>query len=295
MKFSGRFKPNKWKWYIVDLRDWHKPVLVRKHLDTYNQARRFRKEYFDKNYSVVGGKRAIEMDIRDFINKKRRHGQILKASKYEYPSYIKTKQQKKIYRTQLGNRRRLGTQKLMVTKNVAWEIIEDKPMRFIKRLTLYNANHFPFSQPVEGVLRWKKEYEDIDDIRHLANIVRCLKGYYDLGDYRVEEVAEVIYKIWRKKIEKWCTGYKTNPTDMEQIEKEFIARGFIPKSEIDYDEDKDSFVQTIHIFPPLVYPMRAWHRFDERSRFKYNIYELQKNKGISGYTMAAVAGIKKRR
>lgn len=294
--FRVWFKPNKWKWYIVDLRDWHKPILVRKHLDNHKQARRFREVYFDKNYTVISGRKAIELNVKDYNSHRFRHPQILKASKYEYPSHIKTAYQRKVYRTQLGNRRR-NTQKNrpVVTKTIAWEIIEDKPMKFLKRMTLYKRNHYPYSMPVAGVKQYKKKYPEIETIRHLANITRVLKKYYDLGDYHLEEVAPVIWEIWEKKIIKWCTGYETQPTDLKQIKAEFIARGFIPRDEADFEDDTDSFVETIHITPTLVYPERAWHKASEMGRFKHNVYELQKQKGIPGFTRASVAGLRQRR
>ena len=290
------FKPNKWKWYIVDLRNWHKPVLVRKHLDNRKQAKRFREIYFDKNYTIISGRKAIEMNIRDHVVLGKRHPQILRASKYEYPRYIKSSYQKKIYRTKLGNRRRsIKRNWPVVTKNVAWDIIEDKPMRFIKRLTLYKRNHYPFSMPVEGVRQWKKKYQEIETIRHLANIVRVLKKYYDYGDYHVEEVAEVIWEIWDKRIIKWCTGHGTEPNSLKQIEAEFIARGFIPFDKDDFDEDTDNFIASINLGVTLVYPQRAWHSINDMKRYKINIFELQKQKGIPGFTRASVAGLRKRR
>lgn len=295
MKFSGRFKPNKWKWYLIDLTNWHRPIIVKKHLDSYRQARDYRDRVFNKNFTVASGREALKLDIKNFINYTRCHSLIRVTSKYIYPPWVKTRNQKKVYRTQLGNRRRSGRKRVMASKTAVWDIIDNKPMKFIKRLTLYNNNHYPYSQPVAGVWGWKKRYFEIGEIRLLCNIVRVLQKYYDLGDYQVEEVAEIAYGIWGAKIRKWCTGFNTNPTDLKQIEKEYIARGFIPLSETEFDEKTDNFVETLYIQPPLVYPKLAWHKHSEKGIYKHNIYDLQKAKGIPGFCRASVAGLKARK
>ena len=48
-----RFKVKKWKWYLVDLRDFYYPVIVRVHLINKEQATWFRDKHYDNSFSQV--------------------------------------------------------------------------------------------------------------------------------------------------------------------------------------------------------------------------------------------------
>ena len=191
---GDRFKVQKWKWYLVDLRNFHKPVLVRKHLDTKIQAIQFRDKYYDKNFDVINYKVAFKYDLRDFINKKRRHGH--HTAKFNYPKDCKTQLQRQIFRN--NERRKMKQIKRLpkVTETAVWEILDDKPVLFMKRLSHYKDNHWAFSEPVEGLKVFKKKYEFPNPIHYLCNIVRVLNEYYNVGLYDMATVAILIYKKW---------------------------------------------------------------------------------------------------
>ena len=63
-KLRQWFKIQKWKWYVVDTSDWHRPILVRKHLDTEQQAKIFRDKYYP-TFDVIYYKKAIEYYEKD--------------------------------------------------------------------------------------------------------------------------------------------------------------------------------------------------------------------------------------
>ena len=168
-------------------------------------------------------------------------------------------------------------------------------MLFLKRLKTVRRNHWVMSQPIPGSYSFLARYRWPNKIVHLCNIARVLHRYYDLGDYRPEWVTYAIFKIWEKRIMKRCGGYMANPTNPEKVAKEFRARGFVEKSEVNFEPEVDSWVESIRLTPTLVHPELCWHKFDDRFIYDNNIYEFQRNMGIPGWSKAHVAGLDKRK
>ena len=286
------FKVKKWKWYLVDLRDFHHPVIVRKHLDSKLQAIWYRDKYYDKYFDVVDWKTAWKYGLRDYINKKRRHK--WKTAKYNYPEGCNTTKLKKNFRENERKKMRQKKRRPKITETAVWEILDDRPSLFIKRLKHYRDNHWAYSQPVEGLILFKKRFEWPKDIKHLCNIVRVLQEYYDYGRYNVAELAIFIYKKWGKKIRKYGEGTRSIPQDHEKISKEFRRRGFVEWDEVNFDEE-DSYIKTIHIEPTLFHPEVCWHRYDEIKLYDHRVFDFQAGMGIPGYTEAHQAGLDKRK
>jgi len=287
---GDRFKIQKFKWYLVDLRDYHKPVLVRKHLDSKIQAIQFRDKYYDKSYDIIYCKRAQEFGLRDYINKHRRHGH--HTAKYDYPSDCKTQLQRQVFRNNIRKKMKQQIRRPKVTETAVWEIIDDKPILFVKRMKHYADNHWVFTEPVEGLKELQKVYPWSNQLRHLCNIVRVLNEYYDVGLYPMDKVAIFIYKKWGGRIRRHCDRYpQGNPKDGEKVSLELRARGF---KEYKQDEE-DNYIESIGISPILAHPELCWHTADERKLYDYNIYDFQTFMGIPGWCRAHVAGIEKRR
>lgn len=278
-----RFKVKKWKWYIVDLRDYHNPVLIRKHLDNRAQAIRFKEKYYDKNFDVINWKKALRYGLRDFINLKRQHR--WHTAKYSYPPGCNTKHKRRMFRKVERKKMRQLKRLPKVTETAVWEILDDKPTLFVKRLKYYRDNHWAYSEPVEGLIYFKKKYLWPKDIRHLCNIVRVLKEYYDLGAYDTAQVAIFIYEKWRRKIIKYCEDVRAIPRDHDKIIAEFKARGFIEKSQSTFKRS-DAFVESIYIKPTLVHPTQCWFLGKDMSLYKHRVYDLQGWVGIPGFTRA---------
>lgn len=289
-----RFKIQKFKWYLVDVRDYHKPVLVRKHLDSKEQAEIFRDRYYDKNYIIIYWKEARDYDLRDFVNKHRTHGH--HTAKYVYPDDCVTQHARQLFRNNERKKMKQNIRLPKVSETAVWEILDDKPVLFVKRVSHYADNHWVYSDPVEGLKVFEGEYEKIDDLRYLCNIVRTLRKYYDLGLYDVAKVALLIYKKWGKRIKRHCDVYpKYMPRDHEKIIKEFKARGFVEKSTLNFDEDEDSFIETIHIKPTMAHPELCWHAFSDRGLYDHYVYDFQAMIGIAGFTSAMPAGLARRK
>lgn len=286
-----RFKVQKWKWYLVDLRDFHKPVLVRKHLDNKMQAIQFRDKYYDKNFDVINYKVALKYGLRDFINIKKKHGQ--HTAKFNYPANAISQLDRQIFRNKERKKMKQKKRLPKVTETAVWEILDDQPVLFIKRLSHYRDNHWAYSKPVEGLKVFKKKYEWPKDIRHICNIVRVLNEYYNIGLYDMATVAIFIYTKWKTRIHKHCNTVSAIPKDEEKVVKELMARGFQIKSEMDFF-DGESYVETIHINPQLAHPEICWHTAKEKDLYDWNIYDFQAWMGIPGYTRSAVWGLKKR-
>lgn len=187
MRHRLKFEVNYIKWYLVDMTDYHHPVLVRKHLNNKEEAKTFKKLHYP-TFEIIKGKEAIKLNIKDWHNGKPKHRH-RKASKYEYPSHIKTLNQQKIYR---GNRRRAMKNKPpKLTYDVVKDILKGKPIFFItKRVTKFLGNHWGLSEPVPGYKKITDLHGDYPDmVRIISNICRALMKYYDCGVYRETDVA----------------------------------------------------------------------------------------------------------
>lgn len=286
------FKVKKWKWYLVDLRNFHKPVIVRKHLDNKLQAIRYRDKYYDKYFEVIDWKTAFKYGIRDYVNKKRRHK--WKTAKYNYPEGCNTRVLKHNFRVNEQKKMRQKKRLPKVTETAVWEILDDRPTLFMMRLKYYRDNHWAYSQPVEGIRVFKKKYEWPKDIKHLCNIVRVLQEYYDYGRYDVSEIAMFIYKKWKKRVIKYGESVRSIPRDHEKIIAEFKRRGFVEWDETDFEEG-DSYIKTIHIQPTLFHPEVCWHRHEDIKKYSHRVFDFQVGMGIAGYTEAYQSGLEKRR
>lgn len=290
-KFLGdRFKVKKWKWYVVDMRDYHKPVLVRKQLDSKQQAIEFRDKYYNKDFDVVDWKTAMKYGLRDFINKNRRHKH--HTAKYNYPEGCKTQYQRQLFRNVQRQKMRQLKRLPKVTETAVWEILDDKPTLLITRLKHYRDNHWAFSEPVEGLNTFKKEYEWPRDIRHLCNIVRVLKEYYDPGLYDVAQVAILIYEKWKHRIRKHYDDIRAIPKDEEKVIAEFKARGFMIKSAMEFGEE-ECYIESIYINPQLAHPQICWHKADDSKLYDHYIYDFHAGMSIPGFTRAQVPSLSK--
>lgn len=291
--FGERFHIKKFKWYLVDLRDYHKPVLVRKHLDSKAQAIWFRDKYYDKNYDVIYWKKAEGYDLRDYINKHRRHGH--HTAKYDYPPDCKTQHQRQVFRNNIRKKNRQRMRAPKVTETILWEIIDDKPVLFVKRVSHYADNHWVYSQPVEGLKEFEKYFSWPKDLRHLCNIVRTLNDYYEVGLYPMAQVALGLYKKWGPRIRRHCDRHPAAMShDEEQVVKELEARGFQYLDDMEFF-DEDSYVATRDGFQPaMAHPELCWHTYEDKKLYDHYVYDFQAHIGIPGYCKAHVAGLRKR-
>ena len=281
--FGEWFKPQKWKWYVVDLTNLHKPVLIRKHLENKSQAVSFKERYYNtKEYDIVNWKQVKKFDL-DHGPKSRKHK--IHTTKWLYPEGCVTRHQKQLYR--FIERRKMTKDKRLpkVTLNAIYDILEEKPVKFIKRLKAYRDNHWVYTEPVEGLRDLKKKYKWPEDLVYLSNIIRALTDYYNVGLYSKAEVAIFIYERWKSRVKAHCDVLEANPTDISKILAEFKARGFITKTSI-YN-NKTSFVEVSYLIPErLVYPELCWHSGNEIEKYEHYTYDLQALVGIPGYTTA---------
>jgi len=289
-KLRQYFRILKWKWYLVDLRDVHKPVIVRKHLDNREQAVRYRDKYYDDNFTIIYYKDALRYGIRDYPTRSTKHHK-WNTAKYDYPKDCVTQYQRQLFRNNQRNRMRVKKRIPKLTESKVWEIIDEKPVLFVKRLKRYKRNHFPLSIPIAGVRELKKKFTldnglvDYNKLRDCCNILRTLDKYYNVGIFNPEEVAIFIYNKWGKRIKLRTMYY--NPMDLRKVGKEFKARGFIPKNgdKIDYHH-----LETIHIDPPLYLPVKGWHNHKEKDsgEFVEYIYKMGELVGIPGFTNCVI-------
>ena len=290
-----KFKVKKWCWYIVDVRDWYNPVIVRKHFNNRKQVKEFIKLYGGNGFEYINGIEALRLGVKELKGKsKRRHG-IARKPKYHYPPNCITQYDRQLFRNNERRRMKTDRERPKVSKTIAWEIINDSPVKFTKRLKKWRNFHWAYSNPVQGLEHWRNEYDDMVMVVKLTNIVRCLQKYYDVGPYHVDEVAEVLYKIFKKRIDKYLNPDPQYGPRLQNVEKEFIARGFKPIFEINPDTEEDNYVESIGLMQIYVYPEMCWHQYSDKELYDHYIYDLQAKVGIPGYTRAHVAGLNKRK
>lgn len=294
--YRGPFKILWWKWYLVDLRDFHNPRVVRKHLNDAKQARLWRKTYFNRHYSVVSGKEVKHYKIFFLVKPKPGLMHIeSKNPKYIYPEGCETDYDKKLFRNKQRYLMR-KQKKTLPTKIDVWNILENKPILFLTRMKKLKDDHFVMSRGAIQISRLKKD-NNFQDLVKLHIIVRTLVTYeYNRSFWSHAQIAKVIYRMWKPRIDKRLKY--PNIKDPKKIIQEFKSRGFIPLSETGFDPKKDHYVCTNKIVPgpTLVYPIKCSHAFGNEYHSKeYYVYDLLPKVGIPGYTRAHVAGLDKRR
>ena len=282
-RWKSDFYVNKWKWYIVDLTNWHKPVLVRKHLDTKKQAINYKEKCFDKHHIIIYGAKALLHGLKDKPNlkPKNRHSQV-NISKYNFPPHVITPMQKISYRV---SQRRKRKRKLTMDHEDLMIIMEDQPILFQKRLKRYRDYHFAFTDPVPELKLYQKNYEFHEDIKHLSNISRCLRKYYarDIGDFPVGTVALKIFEEWRDRIKRHGEGHVAIYLSTSRVIAELYARGWKDAEVVDFDPKEDSYLETINLPVQLVYPEHCWHGINDRDYYEHYIYDFHAEMGIPNY------------
>ena len=98
-------------------------------------------------------------------------------------------------------------------------------------------------------------------------------------------MAKFIYEFFKEKVIKWRCDADMSHKDEEEVKREFMFRGFVPKSDLNLDE-YEAWVETIYIKPTLVYPEECWFHFEDHGVYDHSVFELQGLVGISGYTRA---------
>lgn len=294
MTRQGSFKMIWWKWYLVDVTNWHHPVVMRKHFERKEMADQYRKKYCGKDFETIRGKEAMALNISDWHNYKpgHRHIQVIN-SKYNYPPHVKTDKQKHIYRKNRRRSMKQNIHKPKITDAALIEILHDKPMLFYKRFGKLTNYYQAYSKPVRGLYKFRRTYKWPIHVVRLSAIILTLDKYYDPGPYDPIDLAIYIYEGWPERIEKRIKGGSTADKLEEEVAAEFKARGFIKYSNSGFDEECN-YIHSIHIKPKLVYPELAWHEYSQSDLYKYYIYNLGPLVGIPGFTGTHVAGLRER-
>lgn len=291
---KSKFKIQWWKWYLVDLRNWHKPIIVRKHLDSKEQAEDYRKRYFNKDFDIIFGKEVMKFELKDGrdLGPKHRH-KTRTATKYYFPPHVVTQLDRKKFRYHIQRKRRKMKNLPELRGKDIYNILEDKPIRFCRRVSMLKANYWAYSEPSPGLDYFIKNYKWPYLVNYLIRIEKTLIEFkYDCGIWPTFLVAEGIHKIFDDLIMKLSTERISR--NINKVEKEFLARGFVPYSPRKYDITNHNWVMTVNLNQRLIYPENAW--FDNGDRVKpgmQQIYNLQGYLGIPGYTKASIKKLAK--
>lgn len=273
------------KWYVVDLTDWHNPKVLRKHFDDKKQAKEFINRNLKGDWQPVYGKEALKMDLTHYKNR------IVRKPKYDYPKDCKTQKQRHLFRIMYRRKYRERIQSMRITEEVILDILEDAPVKFVKRMKSFKKYHWAYSQPVEGFKYFTKRYKYPRDVVQLSRIVKTLEKYhYDVAEFPIAKIATKIYKLYQNRINKHIGDGDNPKLNLKKLEKEYRARGFIPAEEYPWEE-RYHLVKTIHLKPNLIYPEPCYHTGDEMEIYQHRTYDLQGLVGIPGYCRAKIANL----
>lgn len=292
--YKGYFDILWWKWYLVDLRDWYKPIVVKKHFNSKKQAKSFKKNYLGRHFEPVSGKEVKTYGVFKWTKPRKTSNPLTNKPKYDYPEDCLTEHQRKLFRNSMRRRMRTKLNQKKLREIDVWDLLDNKPQRFLRRLKRERSNHYICSKG-NRQLRTLIGKEYPNEFLHLHIIIKTLIKYgYGRATWAYADVARLIYKIWGKRIDEKLKN-PSIPFNHELV-AEFKARGFIPFRDSGFNPERDNYVSTIlPVKPQLVYPKRCYHSLKDKDLYEDYIYILQSKVGIPGYTKAHIAGLDKRK
>lgn len=284
--FKGKFKPIWWKWYLVDVRNWHKPVIVKKHFDNAPQCEDYKDRWLGNEFEAIIGKRVIDLKLKWGINRKRNHRhRTQSASKYRFPKHVKTQEEKQLFRLrQQRKTKRMKRLPELTYKDLNY-ILNKRPIGFLIRTKAFRSFEFAYSEGRPSLKHYIKKYKWPSIVNLCTVIEKTLEEYnYDTGPWPIHLVVIKVYELYGEKVDKFHYFNKHQPSFPRRAKEEFIARGFARKV------PGASYVGSMEHL--------NWHlNWPEAGRFggpegpddkSIHIYELQSLTGISRFTTAFI-------
>ena len=291
MAKRSKFKVRTDKHYLVDMTNFQIPVIVRKHLDFYQQAKACREKYFSKSkFEIATGKQVLEFGIK--MHKWKKKGQRHKVfNKWQYPDHLITVREKQIWRiNHRANMRKIKVEKIDVLK-----LINNNPSMFIKKyMANYRYNVLWYSKNPSGIKRVKKQFKFPFRVCIVFNIKELLIQEYGVENDQLEIAIHLYLKI-KERIEKRIrlplgsdaelAIYNTQ-SNIHRADalKEMRARGFIRLAryeDIDIYDDMAHLISNSHLRlagrkgkrrgargdrPTLIYPEPFYHLFEDKKK-----------------------------
>lgn len=280
--YKGKFEVKWWAWYLIDLRNWHRPIIVRKHFQTKAIALDYRKTWMTSDYQVLRGHEAEDMGLTNklrIIKKIRHHTR--SASKYHFPDSCVTQEQKQLFR--LRQRRKINRMKRLpeLTYKDLIFLLERNPTRFCIRTKIWRNWKYSHAIPTSNLHWYQKFYKWPQEVHICTVIEKTLIHYnYDIGIWPMEQVVRMIYMEYGTVINKFQRGVAKSEY---WAKKELEARGFttnrmIPTGERCIIKSRDGlswklwYPKYFRLGNPTNYPELDY------------VYESLPKIGIEGYT-----------
>ena len=284
--YKGRFKVMWWRWYLVDVTNWHRPVIIRKHFDNKEQASDYRKRYFNnEEYDLIIGHEAMELQLRDWVSiRHKNHHPTRDAPKYVYPDWCKTQRQRQTFRLRTQKKKLFMKNLPDITPKDIFYILRKKPIQFVLNTKRFKNWHYAYSEPTKNLLHYIEIYKWPEIVSVLALIEKTLKHFnYDIGPWPIKHIVVRIYDKYGDMIRKFRTGISL---DHEKAVLEFKARGFVPRGYIKptgFREDCyiGSNTQADNLYWPQPGNIMAPDSEDDK---RILIYTLQGLVGVPGFT-----------
>ena len=264
---TSPFKIRWWKWYLVNLTDWHKPVLVKIEFNSEKQAISYRDRHLNNDFNPIIGHRAKAYNLSQKApgeNTDSVHPTLGK-DKYDYPRHVVTEHDRHLFR----HYERRKAKKMKRLPEIKHEdmlmILEGKITRFLIRTSTFRHYHLVFTEPSPNL----KYYQRISPwpfyLRIMTIIEKTLLEYgYDIGPWPLHVVVIKIYTCYWKLVLRWIRDkwHQWEPNEFKyKITKPFLrelkARGFIPFEESGY-QFGDYYQYFDYEGKRWVYKEKAW-------------------------------------
>ena len=286
--YHGKFVPKWWCWYLVNMANWSKPHVVKRHFQTRQMAKDYHDRYLgnmplevSRGYDIIGKDVIVYKSSPNGTTNP--HYPI--KSKYHFPKWAVDQPSKE--RARLRMRKKFKKDKRLpeLTNKDIFAFLKNRPTKFAKLCSAYKRWHYPFSENKFNLSIYKKSYPWPIQLRTLSIIEKVIvKHNYDCGLWPVTTMVEKVYDRYGDLINKFISE---NPTNLSLIDKEFKARGFVKTRDFKHNPDLDNYVCSTD--GKWIYPKLCW--MDKRDQDRvggYQVYNLQALVGINGYTKAWV-------
>lgn len=296
MPRKSNFKIKWWKWYLVDVKDWRRPLLVRKHFNKEDIAVEFADKYLGDQFEPIRGYEALDLGVRDYPNIKKKYRHSFKGTtSYKYPPHIKTDHQKRIYRiTQHTKRYRMKEFEPITPKEVYY-LLKKRPIEFAIRTKTFRNWQWPYSKPSEHLKKYINEVEYPKYVRILTVIEKTLIKYkYDIGPWPIYHVAISIYNQYKSLLDRFTDTLlylEDNAKNRRRVREELKARGFTYMSKLEGNDLPDNcyVCEKDGLGWFIVYPQ--WCRLTgpvNRKDKRPYIYDFADLVGIKGFTKCKI-------
>lgn len=292
--YKGKFSVKWWAWYLVDTRDWHKPVIVRKHFTYKKEAIDYKERWLGLEFEPIEGYKAMDLNLKDGLNKKVKHRHPTRsASKYHFPPGVITQKQKQLYRLRQQRKVKRIMRLPELTNKGIYYLLDKKPIKFCILTKKYLNWNYPYTSDIKLLSEYIRYLKWPSYVRLACIIEKTLiENNYDIGPWPITSVIIKTMDIHLETLVKFCVQDSTCKSP-RRAKAELIARGFIPIEDSSFKLKHSDYVVTTGLGEKLIWPDKGWYENGREGRENrevddYYITWLATNVGIPNFTRTVI-------